>query len=136
MKSEKPISLRKLRANRANAQASTGPKTPAGKKRSSLNRVTHGLTSREPVLNVGDCREDPAELEAERRAMAMHFKPEGPIEQFLVDRFTNGQCRLRRFARLERAETEHRKSTAALRFAESSHSSMPTPCGSMIAPRS
>ena len=37
------ISKRKLAANRANAQKSTGPVTEAGKERSSHNRLAHGL---------------------------------------------------------------------------------------------
>ena len=34
------------RANRCNALLSTGPRTAGGKQRSSLNALTHGLTSR------------------------------------------------------------------------------------------
>ena len=33
-----------LEANRANAQLSTGPKTPEGKRRASLNSYRHGLS--------------------------------------------------------------------------------------------
>ncbi len=38
------ISAAKLAANRANAQKSTGPRTQAGKRRSSQNAARHGLT--------------------------------------------------------------------------------------------
>jgi hypothetical protein len=44
------ISDKQLEANRANAQHSTGPKTEAGKKRSSLNAIRHGLTGQVLVL--------------------------------------------------------------------------------------
>jgi enoyl-CoA hydratase/carnithine racemase len=37
------ISQRKLQANRANAGASTGPKSAAGKRRSARNARRHGL---------------------------------------------------------------------------------------------
>ncbi len=36
------VSKKRLRANRANAQKSTGPRTPLGKLRSSRNAVKHG----------------------------------------------------------------------------------------------
>jgi hypothetical protein len=42
-------SARQRRANRANAKASTGPKTKAGKARSAENALRHGLNS--PVLS-------------------------------------------------------------------------------------
>jgi hypothetical protein len=35
--------LRRIQANRLNAQRSTGPRTPAGKRKSRLNAVRHGL---------------------------------------------------------------------------------------------
>jgi hypothetical protein len=48
------ISDQQLAANRANAQKSTGPKTEAGKKRSSLNAFRHGLTGQVLVLPEED----------------------------------------------------------------------------------
>ena len=44
-KQKKPISQRKLEANRRNAQLSTGPRTEEGKARSSRNNWKHGRTS-------------------------------------------------------------------------------------------
>jgi hypothetical protein len=40
--------------NRANAQHSTGPRSDAGKQRSALNALTHGLTARTAVLPSED----------------------------------------------------------------------------------
>jgi hypothetical protein len=40
------VSARKLAANRANARASTGPRTAAGKASSARNAVRHGLCSK------------------------------------------------------------------------------------------
>lgn len=43
---------RQRRANRANAQKSTGPRTAAGKARASRNAVTHGLTTTPDARSV------------------------------------------------------------------------------------
>ena len=43
METKRPISERKLRANRANAKRSTGPKTEAGKAASRRNALKHGI---------------------------------------------------------------------------------------------
>jgi hypothetical protein len=42
---KRPISDRKLRANRANAKRSTGPRTDAGKAASRRNALKHGILS-------------------------------------------------------------------------------------------
>ena len=43
-------SEKQIEANRANAQHSTGPKTPAGKAISRLNALKHGLTAEIAVI--------------------------------------------------------------------------------------
>ena len=48
------ISDLQLIANRENAQHSTGPRTPEGKKRSSLNATRHGLTGQVIVMPYED----------------------------------------------------------------------------------
>ncbi len=69
-------SERTTRANRRNAQASTGPRTAAGKARSGQNAQKHGLSAVDPspevkaeisalaVLIAGDHASDPVILEA------------------------------------------------------------------------
>ena len=43
------ITEARLAANRQNAQASTGPRTPEGKQRTRLNGIRHGLTGQDPA---------------------------------------------------------------------------------------
>ena len=50
-------SLKQIEANRRNAQNSTGPRTEAGKQRSSRNAVRHGLTA-ETVIGPLEDAED------------------------------------------------------------------------------
>ena len=52
----------KLEANRANAQHSTGPRTPEGKAKVSRNPVKHGLTSKDVILRSDEDREEFTEL--------------------------------------------------------------------------
>jgi hypothetical protein len=48
------LNVVQIEANRRNAQQSTGPRSEAGKRTSSLNALRHGLTSRMVVLPTED----------------------------------------------------------------------------------
>ena len=76
---QSPIPEPRTRANRANARLSTGPRTAAGKQRSSLNALTHGLTSRSPVLGT----EDPAAYQHHCRQFLDEYQPATPTESQL-----------------------------------------------------
>ena len=67
---------RRVRSNRANAAVSTGPRTAAGKQRSSQNALTHGLTSRSPVLAT----EDPVAYQQHCRQLFDEYQPATPTE--------------------------------------------------------
>jgi hypothetical protein len=54
MASKTTTSERRLAANRANAQRSTGPRTKTGKAKSALNAVKTGLTGRTVLLPTAD----------------------------------------------------------------------------------
>ncbi len=84
-------------ANRANAQHSTGPRTAAGKQRSSLNALRHGLTAATPILPS----EDPAAYQAHRRAFLDEYQPATPTETQLVIELADTSWRLNRIPRLE-----------------------------------
>jgi len=74
----------RLAANAANAQLSTGPRTPEGKARSSQNARKHGLTARHFVVTE-DEREEFDEFLAEYEETVA---PEGPIESTIFQELT------------------------------------------------
>jgi len=84
-------------ANRQNAQKSTGPRTPEGKTRSSLNAVKHGLTAQTAVL-PGESFE---ELDALARSLHAQLKPVGALQQILAERVVSLAWKLRRCAAAE-----------------------------------
>src|SRR5262245_39632990 len=86
-----------IRANQQNAQLSTGPKTEAGKRKVSLNRVTHGLRA-EPVV-IHD--EDAQAFEQMRTKLGWAYKPVGDIELLHADRAAIALWRLHRVLALE-----------------------------------
>jgi hypothetical protein len=92
-----PIPEPRTRANRANAMLSTGPRTPAGKQRSSLNALRHGLTAASPVLPS----EDRAAYEDHRRRFFDEYHPATPTESQLVQELADTSWRLNRIPLLE-----------------------------------
>ena len=86
-----------LEANRANARRSTGPKTPSGKARSSMNAVKHGLTAKKIV--IGD--EDPHQFDLFREAIEERFKPRSVMGRELTERLAGIAWRLRRIPAFE-----------------------------------
>src|SRR5258706_1912240 len=83
-KADKTTSLRKIEANRRNAQRSTGPKTPEGKAKSSQNAITHGILVNK-FLN-GAAPETVAEIEALAAGIREHYQPVGTLEVLLVEK--------------------------------------------------
>jgi hypothetical protein len=83
--------------NRANAQHSTGPRTDAGKQRSSLNALQHGLTSRTAVLPS----EDRAVYQRQIQQFLDEYQPATPTETQLVHELANTAWRLNRIPLLE-----------------------------------
>src|SRR5271154_6234565 len=75
------VSAAKLEANRRNSQRSCGPRTEAGKSRSKLNAVKHGMRAATLVL----LDEDPEALEERRAERAASLMLRGAAEQRIVD---------------------------------------------------
>ncbi len=91
------ISEAQLGANRLNAQASTGPKTDAGRAVSSLNAVKTGLTGRIVLLPADDAAAYQNHLD---RIYASHA-PATDDEKQLVQLIADTEWRLLRIAPLE-----------------------------------
>ena len=96
---QQPATCPRTRANRANSQRSTGPRTPAGKQRSSLNALRHGLTAASALLPS----EDRAAFEDHRRRFFDEYQPATPTESQLVQELADTSWRLNRIPALEAA---------------------------------
>ena len=76
-----------IAANKANAQKSTGPKTPEGKATSSLNRLSHGFASHATIIPG----ENPEEFKALVTDLMSEHQPATETEQILVERMALNQ---------------------------------------------
>jgi len=91
------ISPAQLAANAANAQHSTGPRTPEGQARSSQNARTHGLTARDLVI-APDEREEFEELLNDYQASV---QPQDAAQQSVFELLVGAAWNLRRIRRME-----------------------------------
>jgi hypothetical protein len=85
-----PLSEQQLAANRANAQRSTGPKTPESKKRSSQNALRHGITAQTTVMT----EEDRIKHDEFCASMMADLAPVGSMETFLASSVAEEAWRL------------------------------------------
>ena len=83
--------------NRANAQNSTGPRTEAGKQRSSLNALRHGLTGQTVVLPS----DDPAAYDRHCKEFLDQYQPNNKLEIHLTQTIADLSWRLNRISALE-----------------------------------
>ena len=86
-----------IKANQANAKKSTGPKTEAGREKSSRNRLSHGFYSSSlfiPGENPQDFHNLLADLQAE-------FQPANSDEQILLEKMVHHQWLTLRAYRLQ-----------------------------------
>jgi hypothetical protein len=124
---KRPVSERRLAANRANAQKSTGPRTPEGKRRSALNATRHGILSQ--VLHLPE--EEMAAYDEFTAPYVSSLCPVGQTETELARACADLQFRLHRLSAAEhnlfalgheehgdRYDTGHPESHAAMTFVE------------------
>ena len=98
MSTTTPISIRRLAANRRNAQLSTGPRTAEGKARVAQNRTTHALTAQGHTVLANE------DADAYGRLLSTLMDEHGPAgetETHQVELLAHNQWKLRRAARLE-----------------------------------
>ena len=90
-------SFQQFEANRRNALRSTGPKTDAGKRRSRVNAVRHGLTAETVVGSL----EDAEDYKAFEATIIADYCAETAVARELVLRLASLLWRLRRATAIE-----------------------------------
>jgi hypothetical protein len=111
---KRPVSERKIQANRRNALRSTGPTTARGKRNVSCNAIKHGLLARQVVITAGDGEESLTEFQDLVEKLREQYKPVGVIEELLVQIIATCWWRKARVIRAETGEIRKRLDTAAL----------------------
>jgi hypothetical protein len=101
---KRPISERKILANRRNALRSTGPKTERGKRTISRNAIKHGFLAREVVITAGDGEESVEEFHALVESLGNTYLPVGVVEETLVQTIATTLWRKARVIRAENGE--------------------------------
>ncbi|MFL5736334.1 MAG: hypothetical protein ACJ76P_03220 [Actinomycetota bacterium] len=95
------ISENKIRANRENAQRSTGPRTATGKARSRQNARRHGIFVTVAVIRGGEGAEDKREFEDLLERLTDDLAPVGALQETLVEKLALLMWRERRLYRFE-----------------------------------
>ena len=97
MDPKKPISEKRLQANRANARRSTGPKTAAGKAAVRRNALKHGLLSRTVSLSPDEVES----FDSIRLKMAKSQPPETVEDRQTLEEIARIWCKLEKVMELE-----------------------------------
>lgn len=100
----KRVTEKQLHANRQNSRKSTGPKTPSGKKQSSLNAWKHGILSSQVMASAACCGEDVESFASLLGDLRTEWQPHGTMEDLLVQQIAIGYWRLVRVHKLEAGE--------------------------------
>src|SRR4030065_1377271 len=81
-----------VKANRQNAQKSTGPKTEEGKAVAAMNALKHGLTGNVDVV----CWEEQADYDRHPQAVLAELQPGGAMEELPLARAASPSRRVKR----------------------------------------
>ncbi|MBZ5653584.1 MAG: hypothetical protein LAO18_24250 [Acidobacteriia bacterium] len=94
-------SPRRVRANRQNSRKSTGPRTPNGKKRASMNAVKHGFFSKFLLVQHPEGKVSQSELDKFYAGVRKHYQSVGFLEELWMEKIAVWSWRLRRLIRFE-----------------------------------
>ncbi len=86
-----------IAANKVNAQKSSGPKSDEGKKKSSMNRLSHGFASSATIIPG----EDPDEFKALLDSLLDEYQPATDTELILVEKMATNTWLSQRAFRLQ-----------------------------------
>ena len=111
---KRPVSERRIQANRRNALRSTGPKTARGKRAVACNAIKHGFLAREVVITSGDGEETLEEFHALIERLWEYYEPVGVVEESLVQTIATCFWRKARVIRAENGEIRRRLDTLAV----------------------
>jgi hypothetical protein len=101
------ISQARLESNRLNAKKSAGPRTEEGKRRSSLNAITRGMTA---IALLPD--EDPAAFDRRMVQWVQDYRPQNDGELFQAERAAYSAWLIQRSRRAQSARLAFRAQTA------------------------
>ncbi len=108
---KRPVSERKIRANRENSLKSTGPKTERGKRTVSRNAIKHGFLAREVVITDGYGEESLEEYHALLDGLFTSYEPVDIVEENLVHIIGASLWRKARVIRAENGEIRRQLDT-------------------------
>jgi hypothetical protein len=108
-------STARVEANQKNAQKSTGPRTLAGKERSKMNGLKHGLRAEEAVLPT----ESRAEFDDHMADWDADWRPRSVTRRFFVERAGLSAWRLKRCVRVETDRLSDRATKALAKWDKS-----------------
>jgi hypothetical protein len=103
---KRTVSSRKIEANQRNSWKSTGPTTPAGKKRISRNAVRHGFFSKFLLIQHRDGKESQSEFDDFYASVHKYYEPVGWLEELWVEKTAVWSWRLRRLIRCESGQID------------------------------
>ena len=95
---------KKIEANRRNAQFSTGPKSPEGKKIVAGNARKHCLLAKDLVIVTGDGKEDQGHFDDLLSQLCDYYQPVGMAEDLCVQELAASYWKSARALRCERGE--------------------------------